>query len=202
MSVPEVPESLLDSISRCDARSIQRTFCSSFLTIEAYNPKIPKTALTAHKRAQHKTGPASLGSTKEGGRRDRCLPTRRRPRPLNKRSLRTRQTMGSGRGGDDDEGLKGNRKGKTAWTFVKNASLLVTVFLFFFTIVLVLDAYKFVSVRVSSQYSQLVKRVELHLTVKPGYGRSNFGYQPYYYFSMPNLRVRNCSARSNTWTRP
>ncbi|KAL7551265.1 hypothetical protein ACHAWF_014459 [Thalassiosira exigua] len=50
-------------------------------------------------------------------------------------------------GSPDEEGLKGNKKGRPVWTFVKNASLAITVFLFFFTIVLVLDAYKFVSVR-------------------------------------------------------
>ncbi|KAL7529283.1 hypothetical protein ACHAXR_003928 [Thalassiosira sp. AJA248-18] len=47
----------------------------------------------------------------------------------------------------DEEGLKGNKKGPPVWTFVKNASLAITLFLFFFTVVLVLDAYKFVSVR-------------------------------------------------------
>merc|ERR1719251_352246 len=47
----------------------------------------------------------------------------------------------------DEEGLKGNKKGRPVWAFVKNASLAVTMFLFFLTIVLVLDAYKFVSVR-------------------------------------------------------
>lgn len=49
---------------------------------------------------------------------------------------------------DEDEGVKGNKKGgPQVWTFVKNASLAITIFLFFITIVLVLDAYKFVSVR-------------------------------------------------------
>jgi len=43
--------------------------------------------------------------------------------------------------------LKGNKKGLPVWSFVKNASLIITVFLFFITGVLVLDAYKFVSVR-------------------------------------------------------
>ena len=52
--------------------------------------------------------------------------------------------------GSQEEGVKGNKKGVPVWTFVKNASLLITICLFFFTIVLVLDAYKFVSVRVSS----------------------------------------------------
>ena len=50
---------------------------------------------------------------------------------------------------DEEGGVKGNKKGPPVWTFVKNASLAVTIFLFFITIVLVLDAYKFVSVRVS-----------------------------------------------------
>mmetsp|Transcript_3955 Transcript_3955/g.10008 ORF Transcript_3955/g.10008 Transcript_3955/m.10008 type:complete len:152 (-) Transcript_3955:152-607(-) len=49
--------------------------------------------------------------------------------------------------GSQEEGVKGNKKGVPVWTFVKNASLLITICLFFFTIVLVLDAYKFVSVR-------------------------------------------------------
>ena len=53
----------------------------------------------------------------------------------------------------DEEGLKGNKKGRPVWSFVKNASLAITIFLFFFTIVLVLDAYKFVSVRVSRMRS-------------------------------------------------
>lgn len=47
----------------------------------------------------------------------------------------------------EEEGVKGNKKGRPVWTFVKNTSLAITIFLFFFTIVLVLDAYKFVSVR-------------------------------------------------------
>ena len=51
---------------------------------------------------------------------------------------------------DEEGGVKGNKKGPPVWTFVKNASLAVTIFLFFITIVLVLDAYKFVSVRVSN----------------------------------------------------
>ena len=53
-------------------------------------------------------------------------------------------------GSPDEEGTKGNTKGRPLWKFVKHASLGVTVFLFFLTVVLVLDAYKFVSVRVSS----------------------------------------------------
>mmetsp|Transcript_938 Transcript_938/g.1954 ORF Transcript_938/g.1954 Transcript_938/m.1954 type:complete len:138 (-) Transcript_938:292-705(-) len=50
-------------------------------------------------------------------------------------------------GSPDEGGVKGNKKGVPVWSFVKNASLVITIFLFFFTIVLVLDAYKFVSVR-------------------------------------------------------
>ena len=58
---------------------------------------------------------------------------------------------------DEDEGVKGNKKGgPQVWTFVKNASLAITIFLFFITIVLVLDAYKFVSVRVSIDYLHLI----------------------------------------------
>ena len=55
-----------------------------------------------------------------------------------------------------EEGVKGNKKGVPVWTFVKNASLAITIFLFFFTIVLVLDAYKFVSVRVSIRHIFIV----------------------------------------------
>lgn len=58
-----------------------------------------------------------------------------------------------------EEGVKGNKKGVPVWTFVKNASLAITIFLFFFTIVLVLDAYKFVSVRVSRNISLLYTAV-------------------------------------------
>eukprot|EP00571_Detonula_confervacea_P013344 CAMPEP_0172301760 /NCGR_PEP_ID=MMETSP1058-20130122/3579_1 /TAXON_ID=83371 /ORGANISM="Detonula confervacea, Strain CCMP 353" /LENGTH=117 /DNA_ID=CAMNT_0013011999 /DNA_START=103 /DNA_END=452 /DNA_ORIENTATION=+ len=50
-------------------------------------------------------------------------------------------------GSPDEGGVKGNKKGVPVWAFVKNASLIITIALFFFTIVLVLDAYKFVSVR-------------------------------------------------------
>jgi len=48
---------------------------------------------------------------------------------------------------DREEGTKGNKKGRPLWRLVRHASLIVTLFLFFFTVVLVLDAYKFVSVR-------------------------------------------------------
>ena len=61
-----------------------------------------------------------------------------------------------------EEGLKGNKKGVPVWTFVKNASLAITIFLFFFTIVLVLDAYKFVSVRVSCiEFEWLIAALQL-----------------------------------------
>ena len=60
----------------------------------------------------------------------------------------------------DEEGLKGNKKGRPVWSFVKNASLAITIFLFFFTIVLVLDAYKFVSVRVSRMWSCILQSDE------------------------------------------
>ena len=43
------------------------------------------------------------------------------------------------------DGVKGNKKG----SIVKSAGLAITICLSFFAIVLVLDAYKFVSVRVS-----------------------------------------------------
>jgi len=45
-----------------------------------------------------------------------------------------------------DDGVKGKR-GRPVWTFIKNASFAMTLIMFIFTTVLVLDAYKFVSVR-------------------------------------------------------
>ena len=51
---------------------------------------------------------------------------------------------------DDDEGTKGHKRGRPLWSFVKNASLAVTCLLFLVCLILVLDAYKFVSVRVSA----------------------------------------------------
>ena len=50
-----------------------------------------------------------------------------------------------------EEGFKGNKKGCPVWAIVKNASLASTIFLLFFTIVLVLDAHKFIAVRVSRE---------------------------------------------------
>mmetsp|Transcript_20987 Transcript_20987/g.43065 ORF Transcript_20987/g.43065 Transcript_20987/m.43065 type:complete len:186 (+) Transcript_20987:265-822(+) len=47
----------------------------------------------------------------------------------------------------EEEGLKGNKKGRPIWTFIKNASLAMTVLMFIFTTVLILDAYKFVTIR-------------------------------------------------------
>jgi len=46
-----------------------------------------------------------------------------------------------------EEGTKGNKKGRPIWMYIKNASFTVTLLMFLFTTVLVLDAYKFVSVR-------------------------------------------------------
>ena len=47
-------------------------------------------------------------------------------------------------------GTKGNKKGQPIlWSLVKNTSLFITLCVFLLTSVLVLDAYKFVSVRVS-----------------------------------------------------
>ena len=48
-----------------------------------------------------------------------------------------------------DDDANGKRKGRKVWLFVKNASMALTVFMFFVTVILVLDAYKFVSIRVS-----------------------------------------------------
>lgn len=55
---------------------------------------------------------------------------------------------------EDDEreeeiGTKGNKKRLPIWSVVKNTSLFITLCVFLLTSVLVLDAYKFVSVRVS-----------------------------------------------------
>ncbi len=50
---------------------------------------------------------------------------------------------------DDEEGTKGNRKRVPIWTIVKNASFAITACFFILLIVLSLDAYKFISVRVS-----------------------------------------------------
>jgi hypothetical protein len=51
--------------------------------------------------------------------------------------------------GADDDDASGKRKGRKVWLFVKNTSMALTVLMFFFTVILVLDAYKFVSIRVS-----------------------------------------------------
>ncbi len=51
--------------------------------------------------------------------------------------------------GSDDDDANGKRKGRKVWLFVKNASMALTIFMFFVTVILVLDAYKFVSIRVS-----------------------------------------------------
>ena len=64
-----------------------------------------------------------------------------------------------------EEGVKGNKKGVPVWTFVKNASLAITIFLFFFTIVLVLDAYKFVSVRVSIRHTVFLFATIMHIRI-------------------------------------
>ncbi|KAK1745477.1 hypothetical protein QTG54_003401 [Skeletonema marinoi] len=49
--------------------------------------------------------------------------------------------------GSDNDDASGKRKGRKVWLFVKNASMALTVFMFFLTVILVLDAYKFVSIR-------------------------------------------------------
>ena len=48
-----------------------------------------------------------------------------------------------------EEGLKGNKKGRPIWTVVKRTSLAMSLVGFLFTTILVLDAFRFVSVRVS-----------------------------------------------------
>lgn len=57
---------------------------------------------------------------------------------------------------DEGEGTKGNRKRVPIWSIVKNASFVITAGFFILLIVLSLDAYKFISVRVSSRYLCLV----------------------------------------------
>lgn len=49
--------------------------------------------------------------------------------------------------GSDNDDASGKRKGRKVWLFVKNASMALTFLMFFFTVILVLDAYKFVSIR-------------------------------------------------------
>ena len=48
---------------------------------------------------------------------------------------------------EEHPNAKYNKKGPAIWTFVKNAAFLVTLLLFVLSTVLILDAYKFVSVR-------------------------------------------------------
>ena len=52
--------------------------------------------------------------------------------------------------GSDNDDASGKRKGRKVWLFVKNASMAMIIFTFFLTVILVLDAYKFVSIRVSN----------------------------------------------------
>mmetsp|Transcript_20949 Transcript_20949/g.32815 ORF Transcript_20949/g.32815 Transcript_20949/m.32815 type:complete len:137 (-) Transcript_20949:974-1384(-) len=49
--------------------------------------------------------------------------------------------------GSDNDDVSGKRKGRKVWIFVKNTSMAMLIFMFFVLIILVLDAYKFVSVR-------------------------------------------------------
>ena len=51
--------------------------------------------------------------------------------------------------GSDNDDASGKRKGRKVWLFVKNASMAMMIFTFFLTVILILDAYKFVSIRVS-----------------------------------------------------
>lgn len=48
---------------------------------------------------------------------------------------------------EEHPNAKYNKKGPAIWTFVKNAAFLVTLLLFVLSTVLILDAYKFVSIR-------------------------------------------------------
>jgi len=49
--------------------------------------------------------------------------------------------------GSDNDDASGKRKGRKVWLFVKNASMALTILMFFVTVILVLDAYKFISFR-------------------------------------------------------
>eukprot|EP00956_Cyclotella_meneghiniana_P018431 scaffold30656_cov62-Cyclotella_meneghiniana.AAC.7 len=48
---------------------------------------------------------------------------------------------------EEDASAKYNKKGPAIWRFVKNAAFIVTLLFFLLSAVLILDAYKFVSVR-------------------------------------------------------
>mmetsp|Transcript_18724 Transcript_18724/g.32188 ORF Transcript_18724/g.32188 Transcript_18724/m.32188 type:complete len:146 (+) Transcript_18724:166-603(+) len=51
---------------------------------------------------------------------------------------------------DEEEGVKGNKKGMKVgidWHLIKGISLGVMVLVFFFTVVLMMDAYKYISIR-------------------------------------------------------
>ncbi|KAL7507906.1 hypothetical protein ACHAXN_005604 [Cyclotella atomus] len=48
---------------------------------------------------------------------------------------------------EEHPNAKYNKKGPAIWTFVKNTAFLVTLLLFLLCVILMLDAYKFVSVR-------------------------------------------------------
>jgi uncharacterized protein HemX len=48
---------------------------------------------------------------------------------------------------EEHPNAKYNKKGPAIWTFVKNTAFFVTLLLFLLAVVLMLDAYKFVSIR-------------------------------------------------------
>eukprot|EP00956_Cyclotella_meneghiniana_P025028 scaffold51375_cov37-Cyclotella_meneghiniana.AAC.2 len=48
---------------------------------------------------------------------------------------------------EEDANAKYNKKGPAIWRFVKNAAFIVTLLFFLLSAILILDAYKFVSVR-------------------------------------------------------
>ncbi len=64
--------------------------------------------------------------------------------------------------GSDNDDVSGKRKGRKVWIFVKNTSMAMLIFMFFVLIILVLDAYKFVSVRVSNARMYLQESSPLH----------------------------------------
>ncbi len=51
--------------------------------------------------------------------------------------------------GSDNDDASGKRKGRKVWIFVKNTSTAMMIFLFLLVSILILDSYKFISVRVS-----------------------------------------------------
>lgn len=51
--------------------------------------------------------------------------------------------------GSDNDDASGKRKGRKVFIFIKNVSSAMMIFMFFLVAILMLDSYKFISVRVS-----------------------------------------------------